>query len=186
MSGKLITLTTYDNVPMSEVARLRLEDAGIPVRVENAEIVNTLWHVGTALGGVRLLVEEQHAAAARELIAGMHDTPTLSPPPDDNPAPPKCLACGAEFPADSDRCAACGWSFADGSVPEVDPDTDIDADLAIRAETARSRDAPLTLKLSQVRDIGQPLVGIWVAIMIAFLVMGFLTCALTMLSDMFW
>jgi hypothetical protein len=101
MSGRLVTIATYDNVPMSEVARLRLEDAGIPVRVENADIVNVLWHIGPALGGVRLVVDEEHAAAARELIAGIRETPTLSPHADDDPAPPTCLACGAELPANS-------------------------------------------------------------------------------------
>ena len=53
MSGKLVTLVTYDNVPLSDLARLRLEEAGIAVRVENAEIVNALWHYGDALGDDR-------------------------------------------------------------------------------------------------------------------------------------
>lgn len=183
MSGRLMTLATYDNVPMSEVARLRLEDAGIPVRVENADIVNTLWGVGPALGGVRLVVAEEHAAAARELIAGIHETPMLTPPTDDEPAPPKCLACGAEFPANADRCAACGWSFEDGTEPEAA--MDFNDDLVVRAEAARNSAATLKPRLSQVRDLGRPLVSIWVTVMIAGLVVSFLACALTMLDDLF-
>jgi hypothetical protein len=185
VSGKLITLATYDNVPLSEVARLRLEDAGIPVRIENADIVNALWHVGPALGGVRLIVDEEHAAAARALIAEIHETPTLAPQTDDDPAPPKCLACGAEFPANADRCAACGWSFADDAEPETEENVDADDDPVVRAEAVRSSAAPLKPRMSQVRDLGRPLVGIWVAIMIASLAVGFLACVLTMVDDLF-
>lgn len=183
MSGKLVTLATYDNVPLSEVARLRLEEAGIPVRVENAGIVNTLWYVGTALGGVRLVVDEEHAAAARELINDIHQTPVLAPETEDDPATPKCLACGAEFPANSDRCAACGWSFED--VTERDVEADTDTDLVVRAEAARNHAPPLKPRLSPVRDLVQPLASMWVAFLIAALVFAFLTCVLLMLDDMF-
>jgi hypothetical protein len=185
LSGKLVTLVSYDNVPLSEVARLRLEDAGIPVRVENADIVNAMWHVGPALGGVRLIVDEEHAAAAREVIADIHETSAFAPESDEDPPPPNCLACGAEFPANADRCAACGWSFEDGAEQESEPDADDADDLDVRAESVRNSVEPLKPRLSQVRDIGRPLVGIWVAIMVAGLVFSTLACAIAMLKDMF-
>ena len=186
MSGKLVTLAIYDNVPLSDLARLRLEDAGISVRVENAEIVNALWHYGSALGGVRLIVDEEHAAAAQALIADIHQSSLLSPDADvEDQGPARCLSCGADFPVDSDRCAACGWSFADDAEPAAAEDADSDNDPAARADKVRRNEPPLKPRFAQVRDVGRPFISLWVAITIAGFVMAILTCVLTMLDDMF-
>jgi hypothetical protein len=64
MPGRLVALASYVDVPLAEVARLRLEQEGIPVHLENAETIFALWHVGNAVGYVRLLVLEEHAERA--------------------------------------------------------------------------------------------------------------------------
>jgi hypothetical protein len=74
MSTKLVALATYDNVPLAELARLRLEQEGIPVQLENAELVNALWHYGNAFGHVRPAVWRRrlpdHDAAESQAVTG--------------------------------------------------------------------------------------------------------------------
>lgn len=186
MSGKLVTLATYDNVPLSDLARLRLEEAGIPVRVENADIVNNLWHVGSALGGVRLIVDEEHAAEAHSLIADLHESPLLTPDAEeDDQSAARCLSCGADFPPDAERCEACGWSFADSAEHDTKDDDESSDDAEVRAEAARETAGPVKPRFAHVRDVGRPVITLWVAMTIAAVIMGFLTCVLTMLDDMF-
>jgi hypothetical protein len=185
MTGKLVTVATYNNVPLSEIARLRLENAGIPVRVENADIVNALWHLSSAIGGVRLSVDEEQAPAASALIAEIRESCLLNP--DDNLAesPLTCLACGAQFPPDANRCEKCGWSFADGAEPDQTDDAESSDSSLVGAGASLTGESPPKARFAHVRDVGRPFVSLWVAMTIAGVIMGFLTCVLTMLDELF-
>lgn len=183
MTGKRVTIATYDNVPVSEVARLRLEDAGIPVHVENTALVSTLWHVVSALDGVRLIVDEDHAEAARALIADIRNSPLLAPHVDDAQSQQTCLACGAVLPSDADRCTACGWSYSDGD--EAERRDAANGDVAPADTSAVRPGAPPKENFEHIRNVGRPFVSLWVAFVIAGVLIGFLSCVLTLLDDLF-
>ena len=52
----------------AEMARLKLEAGGIPVRLLDRHIVLANWFLGVAVGGIRVQVPEECAPAARELL----------------------------------------------------------------------------------------------------------------------
>lgn len=184
MSGRYVTIARYDNVPLAELARLRLEDAGIPVHVENAELVTALWHYGTAFGNVQLNVPEEHAAAALELIEELQQSGLPTNAPESPEGKPLCLACGAEFPGDAEQCPACGWSF--GTAESTDSnDTSTGADdtgVAAAVEPAEAAGRPI---LTEFRSVGRPLLSIWVGLTLGMMLLGVLSCVLSMLNDLF-
>jgi hypothetical protein len=69
MSQSLVTVATFDSPPEAELARNRLEEEGISALLVDAETVGTLWYVGTALGGVKVQVEEADAPRARAILS---------------------------------------------------------------------------------------------------------------------
>lgn len=175
MPGKLVALASYVNVPLAEVARLRLEQEGIPVHLENAETVNVLWHYGNAVGYVRLMVPEEHVEQARTLLR-LSDATVIS---NDGSAQADdadvCLSCGRSMREDQDRCASCGWSYEEasgGRSPE---------------EINTSEVPPLTVQpvlrapksVSQVRGWRRIAIQIWIfgglGILLATLVAGLLS-----------
>jgi hypothetical protein len=185
MADRLVTIARYPNAASAEIARIRLEESGIAVRIVNAETVTALWHVGTALGDVQLVVAEEHAERASGLLSTLEPLDESRQATEAADGTPLCLACGAEFPTDTDRCPACGWSYGN------DPDADA-------AATAREDDdeatpdpddaAPMespTRTLTQVRDVGMPFLSLWVAMTVAALILGFLACTWSLLDEMF-
>ncbi len=184
MSGRLVTIARYDNVPLAELARLRLEDAAIPVQVENAELVTALWHYGTAFGNVQLNVPEEHAAAALQLIEELHQSGLPTAASESPERAPTCLACGAEFPGDADQCPTCGWSFSVAESSESNGASTDNGDERVMT-AAESADAASHRILSEFRTVGRPLLGIWVGISLGMLLLGLLACVLSMLNDLF-
>jgi hypothetical protein len=59
----MVTVTTYATRPEAELARIRLEIAGIPSTIMG---VDTAMEGGIA--GVKLQVPEEHVAAATEIL----------------------------------------------------------------------------------------------------------------------
>ena len=115
MAGRLVGITTYDNVPLAEIARLQLEQEGIPVHLENAEVVSALWYAGNAVGYVRLTVPEEHAQQALALLKG-NEPPALRQDAADLATDKDiCLSCGAPMRDDQASCSACGWSYSDNT-----------------------------------------------------------------------
>ena len=50
------TVQSYPTTLAASLAKARLEDVGIPVFLANATMVDTVWHLSNAIGGVRLQV----------------------------------------------------------------------------------------------------------------------------------
>jgi hypothetical protein len=92
MAGKLVTLATFGSSTDAHLARMRVEAAGIECFLDNENIVDANWLWSSAVGGVRLKVPEEDAAAALEALK----TEVKGPPPavPDAPGPP-CPRCGA-------------------------------------------------------------------------------------------
>jgi hypothetical protein len=70
MSQRLVTIASCSTPGETHVARNRLEAAGLKAFVGDEEIVGMYWLLSNAVGGVKLLVEEQDANAARAVLAG--------------------------------------------------------------------------------------------------------------------
>jgi hypothetical protein len=69
MSESMVTIATFGTPVEAQLARNLLEEAGIESVLADAETVGMLWHVGSALGGVKLQVAEADEARARAVLA---------------------------------------------------------------------------------------------------------------------
>src|SRR5260370_31046062 len=64
MSEKLVTVGGFATPFEARVAKNRLEAEAIPVFLGDEESVGNIWHLGLALGGVKLLVPDDHIQKA--------------------------------------------------------------------------------------------------------------------------
>ncbi len=145
MDENLKIVETYTTPIEADVVRNRLEAAGIQAFLGDEFSVGWLWHLGTALSGVKVLVAESDLPRAREILQ------ELEPQVEDRPSPTwSCSKCGAEVDGELDVCWACGTT-ADGV---EDPDFQ-DADAAATPRPAKET----TLKRPP---------GVFLAVLVAF------------------
>lgn len=126
MPDDLISIASYEKPLQAHEARGRLAAAGIPSQVSGESAVSALAYVGTALGGVKLLVwkSDVERAAALLLSDGSED--------DDRPEharkPWKCPRCRERNEPAFDLCWSCGAEFAGHIDDEEDePDPELEA-----------------------------------------------------------
>ena len=103
----LVTVGTFRAAPEAELAKTALDAEGIEAFIADAETVTMDWLLGIAVGDVKVQVAASVAERARAILARRR-------PPDDSAEPAgvtTCLACGAPFSDQADRCPKCGWSF---------------------------------------------------------------------------
>lgn len=151
MSESLKIVATYATPIEADMARNRLEAAGIRAFLGDDYTVGWLWHLGTALQGVKLLVAESDVSQAVEALRGAEDSRATQEPIE----PWACPACGAEVDGELEVCWACGTT-AEGV-------EDTNFQLADAQTIARPAD--------QVEAKGPP--GPWLALLIAFCVPTF-------------
>jgi hypothetical protein len=109
MAENLKTLATYATPIEAEMVRNRLLAAGVQAFLADDQTVGWLWHLGTAMQGVKVQVAEADLPRAREILEAL-------PPPQLEDRPPQawsCPKCGAEVDAELEVCWACGTT-ADG------------------------------------------------------------------------
>ena len=100
-------IATFDTAPEAHAARVFLEGEGVRAAVTDDVAVTTLWHVGAALGGVKLLVSEKDAENAAQLLAH-GENETSRDVPDFGW---KCAGCKSEVDAGFAVCWKCGAPF---------------------------------------------------------------------------
>ncbi|GIW99562.1 MAG: hypothetical protein KatS3mg111_2895 [Pirellulaceae bacterium] len=104
--NKLVVLERMPDAMSAYALRNRLEAAGIFAVVEGAESNITLSYVGSALGGVKVLVPQDQLTAARNILADRRD------PSDDVPDHDWiCQRCFSEVDAGFAICWKCGTPF---------------------------------------------------------------------------
>ena len=116
MNRSLKTIAAFPTPEDAEVARIALEDEGIASFLEGATTVGMLWHVGGALGGVKLQVAEADAQRARGILAK-----TVAAPAEGR----TCDHCGANLPPGFDVCWSCESSVEDvdqATLPSAKPE----------------------------------------------------------------
>ncbi len=68
MMERLLTIATFSNPVEANLAKNRLESAGIKTFLEGQETVGMAWHLTNAFGGIKLQVLESDAADARAIL----------------------------------------------------------------------------------------------------------------------
>ena len=63
-SAELVTLATFDNSAEASIVRNQLEAAGIRTFLADDATIGMAWHLGVAVGGVKLQVAERDAERA--------------------------------------------------------------------------------------------------------------------------
>jgi len=76
MSDFLVTLATFGDTVEANLAKNRLEAAGIQTFLADEETVNMDWLLGNAIGRIKLQVGDQDAEAARTLLSQHGDLET--------------------------------------------------------------------------------------------------------------
>ena len=176
----LVTLRSYRDPIDAELAKLRLETAGIPVVVADQHLVGVQWLWSIAIGGVKVKVEESDLAQAREVLREDHSADLAAIPESAAPAEddecPVCgsaqvepsrsrrvgaalsLAIGIPIPYGKDRwvCRACGHAWKMG-----DPDP-------------HAEDPPATLAAEHAVHEGRSYPRVLVAILIALVILYYL------------
>ena len=79
MSERLRTLATFGSPVEANLARNRLEAAGIQAFLADEETVGMAWHLTNAIGGVRLQVANRDAEEALAILAETNASGLLVP-----------------------------------------------------------------------------------------------------------
>ncbi|MCA9153602.1 MAG: hypothetical protein KDA38_02395, partial [Planctomycetales bacterium] len=108
---RLITLATFENAGQAYAAQGCLAARGIMAQVDGDVSHTALSYVGSALGGVKLLVLAEDADAARECLA------TADPDSTDDSGPWQCDKCQEEVDAGFDVCWSCGATREEAAIP---------------------------------------------------------------------
>lgn len=124
MPDELKTVATYTTPIEADMARNRLEASGIRAFLGDDQTVGWLWHLGTALSGVKVLVAERDLPRAREILQSVEASRGQG-----RVLPWSCPKCGAEVDGEMDICWACGTTadgledaeFQDADAPPTTP-----------------------------------------------------------------
>lgn len=68
-SPQVVTLRRYTNLQQALLAKSVLDSAGIECFLADQNVIRLDWFLSNALGGIRLLVRQEDAAAAESLLA---------------------------------------------------------------------------------------------------------------------
>ena len=110
MDDDFVTVATSEFAPQAESIRLLLSQEGIDSFIADANLVNTNWFLGPAVGYIKVQVLRSRSEAALAVLK-QHPLATGTPAVESENAPGKCLACGSPMAEDDEVCPKCGWSF---------------------------------------------------------------------------
>lgn len=152
MAVKLVELARLENPVIAETLRIALEGAGIAAFIESSETNRAMHYVGTALGGVRVMVPSDRKVEAERLLRDFADDSTRK-----NVPAWICPKCGETVDSGFETC----W-FCDTERPEnaaLAPPTRIAEDeleqepvetLSVREDESNPYSPPLTSKLISI------------------------------------
>lgn len=102
MVVKLAELARLENPVIAETLRIALEDHGIAAFIESSETNRAMHYVGTALGGVRVLVPSDRKVEAEQLLREFSDASSRK-----NVPAWICPSCGEEVDSGFETCWSC-------------------------------------------------------------------------------
>src|SRR5688500_12051630 len=103
---KLVTVADFATPAEAQIASNMLAAEGIRVVAQDENMAGTMWHLGSALGGVKLQVAEEDAERAAELLAAADATHVQSR--HTHRGHWTCPKCGERVNGDFAMCWACG------------------------------------------------------------------------------
>jgi hypothetical protein len=104
MPNDLITIATYGSPEEAEVARNALQAEGLQAFLDGVATVGNFWHMGNAVGGVRLLIAEADAERALSVLRTPEDDTSAR----DDLGEWICPRCASPVGLDFDVCWSCG------------------------------------------------------------------------------
>lgn len=165
---ELVTIERFESASQARIAMNALLDAGIRATVVDENAGSTLWHVGTALGGVKLQVAASDAERAMQILRDGRRYEAIARPTRDW----TCRACGEEIEREFAVCWNCGAahdgtadpSFAhavDRDEDEEEPDEpevmERDSDESLATDTANPYASPAASSQPQPpTPVGEP------------------------------
>lgn len=99
------------NLPEAHAIRIKLEDAGIKVRIDGELLQGVVGELPMGWATApRILVESAQAVPARQIIrtVDLRDDTAADEEADE---PTACLACGHLMTEADSKCPACGWAY---------------------------------------------------------------------------
>lgn len=102
---EFVTLATFPDEVSASIVRAQLEEAGVRTYLQGGELGTTLWHVGTAIGGVALQVAAIDAARAVDLLRNEIGAETIFDLPGSLWL---CGDCGETVSGRDETCPVCG------------------------------------------------------------------------------
>jgi len=136
MTSSLKVVAKYGTPEEAHLIRNRLEAAGIPAFLDGEMTAGWAWHFANAMGGVKVLVPEEHARAAEAVLAPGDRPPTASAVAEaESPSVAesrfaeeevsgswRCGNCRAQVDAAMDVCWACGTMREETEPPAWEPE----------------------------------------------------------------
>ena len=117
MSDELRTVARYNTPIEADLARNRLEAAGIQAFVADEQTIGWLWHLGTALHGIKVQVRESELVRATEILDEVAEPPAEG----ESLRPWVCPKCGQCVESDFAVCWSCGTTVEGIEDPEFQP-----------------------------------------------------------------
>lgn len=114
----LVQVASFATAPEAEYTSNYLKGQGVPAFVDGATAGTVLSHIGSALGGIRVLVDEVNADKAAQLLTELNESAG------DDGEPWFCGVCQEEVDGSFAACWSCGRSKDDvaaDSVPKPEP-----------------------------------------------------------------
>jgi hypothetical protein len=113
MPEQLVTVAAFVTPGEADLAKNRLEEAGISAHLQDADTVGWLWHMSIAVGGVKVQVAESDAAQALSLLTRDAETSPSEGEQDASThtaiqAAWPCSRCGSPVNPVALTCPACG------------------------------------------------------------------------------
>jgi len=109
MSDELKVLTSFATPTEADIVRNRLQSEGIQAFLADDQTVGSLWYLGNALNGVKILVAESDLPAAIRVLEDVGEIRES----ERAAGPWNCPKCAVEVDGGMDVCWACGTT-ADG------------------------------------------------------------------------
>ncbi len=114
-----VEIAACANAVEAEQIRNALDQHGVSAFIDGASANTALSYVGTALGGVRVLVERSDAARAIEVVEGLRDDPDITQ------APWYCGECHETIDGAFELCWSCGHARENVEQPLPDEGQDM-------------------------------------------------------------
>ena len=116
------------NLMQAHAIRMRLEDAGVEVRIEGELLQSAVGEIPLGWDTLpRILVDSSQLNQAQEIVNRSDARTVAEPIEDEADETTRCLACGREMADTETTCALCGWTFlakdADANGDSEHPDS---------------------------------------------------------------